>query len=99
MNQSESGVLTIAESTMDRAIRHWPLIAGVAVLWFVIGIILLLSLAHNQGHLVYDVDDPYIHMAIARHFAESGVWGVTRYEFSSSSSSILWPLSWGLESS
>jgi hypothetical protein len=31
-------------------------------------------------------------MAVARNFAEYGVWGVTRYEFSSSTSSTLWPL-------
>ena len=31
-------------------------------------------------------------MAVARNLAEHGVWGVTRYEFTSSTSSLAWPL-------
>lgn len=63
------------------------------------GLILTLSalvgsaiLAGTDGHFVYILDDPYIHLAMARNFVESGIWGVTRYEFSSGSSSVLWVL-------
>jgi hypothetical protein len=48
------------------------------------------SLRHTNGHLVYALDDPYIHMAMARNFALHGVWGVTASHFTSSSSSLLW---------
>ncbi len=39
---------------------------------------------------MYALDDPYIHMAIAKNFARHGVWGVTPYQFTSTSSSPLW---------
>lgn len=72
--------------------RHWPLILSVIILWLTVAILLTLSIKKNEGHLIYAVDDPYIHMAIAKNFSQHGVWGVTRYEFSSSSSSLLWTL-------
>lgn len=72
--------------------QHWPLLVAVAVLCAVVAISVALSLKHNEGHLIYAIDDPYIHMAIARNVAEHGVWGVTRYGFTSSSSSLLWTL-------
>lgn len=46
----------------------------------------------NYNHFTYALDDAYIHMSIAKNFALHGVWGVTKYEFSSSASSLLWPL-------
>ena len=46
----------------------------------------------SGGHLVYALDDAYIHMAVARNLADHGVWGVTRHAFTSATSSIAWPL-------
>lgn len=43
-----------------------------------------------NGHISYTLDDAYIHMAIAKHVAQDGVFGITPYEFSASSSSPLW---------
>jgi hypothetical protein len=72
--------------------RFWPILAATLLLWGTIATLLLQSLKLNQGHLVYALDDAYIHMAIAKNFARHGVWGVTPYQFTSSSSSPLWTL-------
>jgi hypothetical protein len=52
----------------------------------------LYSSIHHNGQLVYPLDDAYIHMAISRNLAQHGVWGITRFGFSSTSSSILYTL-------
>ena len=72
--------------------RHWPLVTALSVLWVTIILFLIVSLKLNQGHFVYGLDDAYIHMSIAKNFALHGIWGVTPYAFSSSSSSLLWTL-------
>jgi hypothetical protein len=71
---------------------HWPIFAAAGLLFVIVTVQLTLSIRKTQGHFVYALDDPYIHMAIARNFARHGVWGVTRYEFSSSTSSLMWTL-------
>lgn len=71
---------------------HWPLILALMALWVTVGRLYLLCLRGDGGHFVYVVDDPYIHMAIAKNLVLHGVWGVTPYRFSSSASSIIWPL-------
>ncbi|HYU42885.1 MAG TPA: hypothetical protein VEQ84_12115, partial [Vicinamibacteria bacterium] len=55
-------------------------------------LLLRAGLAHTGGRLVYALDDAYIHMAVARNLAQHGVWGVTPYAFTSSTSSLAWPL-------
>jgi hypothetical protein len=72
--------------------RHDPLVFAVLALWLTVAVLLALALQRSQGRLVYVLDDTYIHMAMAKNLAQHGVWGVTRYEFSSSSSSPLWTL-------
>lgn len=42
--------------------------------------------------LVYPLDDTYIHLALARTLAESGVWGLMPTEPAAASSSPLWTL-------
>lgn len=64
----------------------------VALLLIVAVVLFAISFLQNNETFVYPLDDPYIHMANAKNFAESGVWGVTLYEFTSSSSSPLWTL-------
>ena len=54
--------------------------------------VLLLILYLCEGSFTYALDDSYIHLALAKHLVENQVWGVTAYEPSASSSSIVWPL-------
>ncbi len=46
----------------------------------------------NAGHFVYVLDDPYIHLAIAKNVHVTGVWGISAGVFSSASSSPLWTM-------
>lgn len=54
------------------------------------------SVSKTNGHYVYPLDDAYIHLAIAKNFALHNVWGITKYQFSSTSSAPLFTfiLSW-----
>lgn len=44
----------------------------------------------NHGRFIYSLDDPYIHLALAEHIRH-GHYGVNAGEFSSPSSSVVWP--------
>lgn len=80
------------ESKLNFFTKHWPLLVAMATLWVTVSVLLIISIKQNQGHFVYALDDPYIHMAIAKNFSQHGVWGVTEHGFTSSSSSPLWTL-------
>ena len=73
-------------------VRHLPVIIALSCLWLSLLVVLLAILTINSGSMVYTIDDIYIHLAISRNLNEYSVFGVTRYEFSSSSSSPLWNL-------
>lgn len=66
--------------------------AATAILLITIFVLLQLSLCKTHGHLVYALDDAYIHMAMAKNLAVQGVWGITADGFTSTSSSPLWTL-------
>jgi hypothetical protein len=72
--------------------RHSPFLLVTTALLATLYGVLLADLDANDGHLIYALDDTYIHMAIARNFAEHGVFGVTPHGFTSNTSSPLWTL-------
>ncbi len=56
----------------------------------VTGVVLAACLRVSDGRLVYVLDDPAIHLSIARNLAEHGTWGVVPGHFESASSSPVW---------
>lgn len=74
---------------LDR--RFTPLL--IAGLLFSLAVLILLTTATTLtgGHLVYALDDPYIHLALARQIA-LGHYGINPGEFAAPASSILYPL-------
>jgi hypothetical protein len=69
--------------------KHWPGAAGVALYWALTGAACWRAVRAAGGHWAYPLDDTYIHMAVAKHFAQDGVWGLTAAA-GSSTSSPLW---------
>ena len=72
--------------------KVWPLIAIAVIFASVFSLTLMLIYSYDEGRFVYVLDDAYIHMAVAKHMAQNGVWGITREGFTSLSSSPLWTL-------
>ena len=68
----------------------WPAIACTLCYYAVVSICAYVGTRTTEGHIVYPLDDAYIHMAMAKNFSAHGVWGYTRYAFSSSTTSPLW---------
>lgn len=61
------------------------------VLFFAPLLVLMLSVvALNGGEFFYTLDDPYIHLTLARQIF-NGHYGINPTEFSAPSSSIIWP--------
>lgn len=75
---------------ISRLSNHWPLIIALSILWITIFALFKSCLGINNGTFIYVLDDPYIHMAMAKNFVYHGVLGVDQYSFTSSSSSPLW---------
>lgn len=72
--------------------KNISLIASIGILWITVASLLIMSIKNNQGQIAYALDDAYIHMAIAKNYALYGIWGITQYGFTSSSSSLLYTL-------
>lgn len=71
--------------------RLTPSLVGIAVALVHVALIVRAAMKHTGGEFSYAIDDAYIHLALAKHIAFDGVYGLTRYAFSTPSSSVLWP--------
>ena len=76
----------------NRIAKHLPVIIALSCLWISLVAMFVAVLAINSGLLVYTLDDAYIHLAISKNLYQYSIFGVTRYGFSSSSSSPFWNL-------
>lgn len=63
------------------------LLITAAIFFGICFIYILMMLSTTENYFTYLLDDAYIHLAIAKNFSLHGVWGMTKYSFSSSSSS------------
>jgi hypothetical protein len=70
--------------------KYYPLFVSLIILWIIFVTMSAISYYRNDHHVVYSLDDAYIHLSMAKNLIEYGVWGVTRYGFASCSSSIIW---------
>lgn len=75
-----------------RLLEALPLVTGFGALLVVMGWTWARKDYYSGGVFTYALDDAYIHMALAKNLAQHGVFGATRFEFASASSSPLWTL-------
>ena len=62
------------------------------ILFLILGLLILFNIQAVVGfarRYIYPLDDAYIHLSMAKNFAEFQTWGITQYEFSSTTSSPL----------
>ena len=69
---------------------HRPLALAITAFLCLAAAELVAVLFVNGGGFSYTLDDPYIHLALAENILR-GHYGVNLQEFSSPSSSVLWP--------
>jgi len=73
-------------------LKKWPLWLAILIVLVAVAIVEYHVLAYTHGVFSYPFDDAYIHLAISKNLAFHGVWGVSDQEFSSASSSLLYPI-------
>lgn len=79
-----------APPARDRAFG-WAFFAWGSAAYLVATLVVLaIGLRRTDGRLVYVLDDPAIHLSVARALAEHGTWGVVPGQFESASSSPMW---------
>lgn len=76
---------------MRRGAQRRAVVVASAVLLALVGAIVGAIVVGNGGSFAYALDDPYIHLELARAIG-LGEHGLNADEFSAPSSSILWPL-------
>jgi hypothetical protein len=67
-------------------------VVGTTAVVLTTAVFLVISVARNDGHLVYALDDAAIHMSMVKNLVDHGTWGVVPHEYVSASSSPGWEL-------
>jgi len=71
---------------------HGALVAALSLFLVLIAVLHQISTRFGQGIFTYPLDDTYIHLALAKHFATGHGWGINADRFASCSSSPLWTM-------
>lgn len=69
-----------------------PLIFALIITFVSVLIIERSVMLETGGVFMYPLDDPFIHMEIAKNLATDGTWGINPGEFASASSSLLYTM-------
>jgi hypothetical protein len=72
--------------------RVYSVLGMTALLIIAVVHILTNMLSKTNGVFIYGLDDPYIHLSIARTLVDHGMVGVSEDAVSFANSSVLWPL-------
>lgn len=82
--------MTVAGATSRFA--YWRAAAAGVALHLALTVALVIATrARTGGAMSYPLDDAFIHLALAKNLIHHGVFGVSRFAFTSTSSSVLWP--------
>ena len=75
----------------NNSIRYNEILIILITLVFIpFALMLQLAVSYSDGSFIYTLDDPYIHLALAKNI-RLGNYGINLDELSSPSPSILWP--------
>ena len=85
-----AGQLSYIIVSMRKVSEYWPELATSLLFLVVVYFMTMMATGHNDGKFIYDMDDAYIHMALAKNMVLYHTWGVYGSEFTSLSSSLLW---------
>src|SRR6186713_1885301 len=80
----------MSPAPFQRKNEIFPLILALLATFVTVYFIEGSTLRQTGGKFIYPLDDPFIHMQIARNLAFHGTWGINPQEFGSASSSLLY---------
>ena len=76
---------------MKKFTDYWPELIGSLIFLIIIAGIIFITTGNYDSKFIYDMDDAYIHMAVAKNMALYHSWGIGTNGFVPLSSSLLWP--------
>ncbi|HSC39618.1 MAG TPA: hypothetical protein VLD19_17155, partial [Chitinophagaceae bacterium] len=72
--------------------KYAPLLAGLTFVAVTVAALEYLAMKKTGGHFCYPLDDPFIHMALAKNVLLHANWGINASGFTSTSSSPLFTI-------